>query len=95
MPCPHCSTIDEHYRSIKALRWKWRDWNISIGGIYLFASNKDLEDYAAEQAWREDVHRLSTGKKVAHLSPRRDERRLVAVVVWLLPGPAPRGRAAD
>ncbi|MDB5823680.1 MAG: hypothetical protein JWR21_2384 [Herminiimonas sp.] len=38
-----------------------------IEGIYLNASNKFLKDYAAEQAWREDTRRLSTGKKLAHL----------------------------
>lgn len=31
-----------------------------------FGSNKYL-NYVAEQAWRKDVRRLSTGKKVAHL----------------------------
>jgi hypothetical protein len=35
--------------------------------LYLSASNKYLKDYAAEQAWREDVRRLSTGKRLAHL----------------------------
>lgn len=38
-----------------------------VEGIYLSASNKYLKDYAAEQAWREDTRRLSTGKKLAHL----------------------------
>lgn len=36
-------------------------------GIYLNVSTKYLKDYASEQAWREDVRRLSTGKKLAHL----------------------------
>ncbi|NHZ44601.1 hypothetical protein F1609_31250 [Massilia sp. CCM 8693] len=36
-------------------------------GVYLSASNKYRKDYAAEQAWREDGRRLSTGRKVAHL----------------------------
>jgi transposase-like protein len=39
----------------------------AIQGIYLSASNKYLKDYAAEQAWREDTRRTSTGKKLAHL----------------------------
>lgn len=38
-----------------------------VEGIYLAASNKYLKDYAAEQAWREDTRRLSTGKKIRHL----------------------------
>ena len=38
-----------------------------IEGIYLSASNKYLKDYAAEQAWREDTRKLSTGKKIRHL----------------------------
>lgn len=36
-------------------------------GIYLNPSNKYLLDYAAEQAWREDTRRLSTGKKLRDL----------------------------
>ena len=36
-------------------------------GIYLNPSNKYLKDYAAEQAWREDTRRMSTGKKLKHL----------------------------
>lgn len=36
-------------------------------GVYLNVSTKYLQDYAAEQAWREDVRRLPTGKKLAHL----------------------------
>lgn len=38
-----------------------------LEGIYLNASNKYLTDYAAEAAWREDVRKLSTGKKLRHL----------------------------
>lgn len=34
---------------------------------YLNVSNKYLTDYAAEAAWREDVRRLSTGKRLTHL----------------------------
>lgn len=30
-------------------------------------SSKYLTDYAAEAAWREDVRRLSTGKRLRHL----------------------------
>jgi transposase-like protein len=36
-------------------------------GIYLAASNKYLLDYAAEQTWREDSRRMSTGDKFKHL----------------------------
>ena len=36
-------------------------------GIYLNISTKYLADYAAEQAWREDVRKLSTGQKIRHL----------------------------
>lgn len=39
----------------------------AIEGVYLSASNKYLKDYAAEQAWREDTRRLSTGTKLKHL----------------------------
>lgn len=39
----------------------------AIEGVYLNASNKYLKDYAAEQAWREDTRRVSTGKKLVHL----------------------------
>lgn len=39
----------------------------AIEGIYLNVSNKYLADYSAEQAWREDTRRLSTGKKLGHL----------------------------
>lgn len=39
----------------------------AVEGIYLSASNKYLKDYAAEQAWREDTRRLSTGEKLKHL----------------------------
>lgn len=39
----------------------------AVEGVYLNASNKYLKDYAAEQAWREDTRRVSTGKKLAHL----------------------------
>lgn len=38
-----------------------------VEGIYLCPSNKYLKDYGAEQAWREDVRRLSTGEKLKHL----------------------------
>jgi transposase-like protein len=45
------------------------NWRVrrAVEGIYLNPSNKYLGDYAAEQAWREDTRRLSTGKKLAHL----------------------------
>lgn len=45
------------------------NWRVrrAITGVYLSASNKYLKDYAAEQAWREDVRKLSNGKKLAHL----------------------------
>lgn len=48
----------------EAVLWRVRR---AIEGVYLSAGNKYLKDYAAEQAWREDVWRLSTGKKLAHL----------------------------
>ncbi len=32
--------------------------------MYLSVSNKYTMDYACEMAWREDVRRLSTGKKL-------------------------------
>lgn len=35
--------------------------------IYLAPSNKYLKDYAAEQAWREDTRKLSTGRRLQHL----------------------------
>ena len=35
--------------------------------VYLNVSNKYLPDYAAEQAWREDTRRLSTGNRFKHL----------------------------
>lgn len=38
-----------------------------LEGVYLNVSNKYLADYAAEAAWREDVRRLSTGKRLTHL----------------------------
>lgn len=38
-----------------------------LEGIYLNVSSKYLTDYAAEAAWREDVRRLSTGKRLRHL----------------------------
>ncbi len=36
-------------------------------GVYLSVSNKYPMDYACEMAWREDVRRLSTGKKLKHV----------------------------
>lgn len=48
----------------ESFNWRMRR---GLEGIYLSASNKYLKDYAAEQAWREDTRRLSTGKKLAHL----------------------------
>lgn len=48
----------------ESFNWRMRR---ALEGIYLSASNKYLKDYAAEQAWREDSRRLSTGKKLAHL----------------------------
>ena len=38
-----------------------------MAAIYLNTSKKYLTDYAAEAAWREDVRKLSTGKKLRHL----------------------------
>jgi transposase-like protein len=48
----------------ESFNWRMRR---AIEGIYLCPSNKYLKDYAAEQAWREDKRRLSTGKKLRHL----------------------------
>lgn len=39
----------------------------AVHGVYLCPSNKYLADYAAEQAWREDVCKMPSGKKLAHL----------------------------
>jgi transposase-like protein len=36
-------------------------------GVYLSVSTKYTMDYACEMAWREDVRRLSTGKKLRHV----------------------------
>lgn len=45
------------------------NWRVrrAVEGIYLNISNKYLKDYAAEQAWREDTRRLSTGARLRHL----------------------------
>ncbi|MFA6313639.1 MAG: IS1595 family transposase [Sterolibacterium sp.] len=48
----------------ESFNWRFRR---AIEGIYLSASNKYLKDYAAEQAWREDTRRLSTGQRLRHL----------------------------
>lgn len=48
----------------ESFNWRMRR---AVEGIYLSASNKYLKDYAAEQAWREDTRRLSTGDKLKHL----------------------------
>lgn len=48
----------------ESFNWRMRR---AVEGIYLCPSNKYLKDYAAEQAWREDTRRLSTGKKLRHL----------------------------
>lgn len=48
----------------ESFNWRMRR---GVEGIYLSASNKYLKDYAAEQAWREDTRKLSTGKKLRHL----------------------------
>lgn len=48
----------------ESFNWRMRR---AAEGIYLSASNKYLAEYAAEQAWREDTRRLSTGKKLKHL----------------------------
>lgn len=48
----------------ESFNWRMRR---AVEGIYLSASNKYLKDYAAEQAWREDTRRLSTGKRLRHL----------------------------
>lgn len=48
----------------ESFNWRMRR---AAEGIYLNPSNKYLKDYAAEQAWREDTRRMSTGKKLKHL----------------------------
>lgn len=48
----------------ESFNWRMRR---SVEGIYLSPSNKYLMDYAAENAWREDTRRLSTGKKLQHI----------------------------
>lgn len=48
----------------ESFNWRMRR---AAEGIYLNPSNKYLLDYAAEQAWREDTRRLSTGKKLRRL----------------------------
>jgi len=48
----------------ESFNWRMRR---SAEGVYLSASNKYLTDYAAENAWREDTRRLSTGKKLRYL----------------------------
>lgn len=39
----------------------------SVEGIYLNPSHKYLMDYACENAWRQDVRKLNTGKRLEHL----------------------------
>jgi transposase-like protein len=48
----------------ESFNWRMRR---AVEGIYLSASNKYMQDYASEQAWREDTRRMSTGKKLSHL----------------------------
>ncbi|QDZ28706.1 transposase [Noviherbaspirillum sp. UKPF54] len=48
----------------ESFNWRTRR---GLEGIYLNASVKYLSDYASEQAWREDVRRLSTRQKLCHL----------------------------
>lgn len=50
----------------QAESFNWRTRR-GLEGIYLNASVRYLSDYASEQAWREDVRRLSTRQKVLHL----------------------------
>lgn len=50
----------------QAESFNWRMRRL-VEGIYLSPSNKYLVDYAVEAAWREDVRRLSTGKKLRHV----------------------------
>ncbi|QIM52831.1 transposase [Hydrogenophaga crocea] len=50
----------------QAESFNWRMRRL-LEGIYLSPSNKYLIDYAVEAAWREDVRRLSTGKKLRHV----------------------------
>jgi transposase-like protein len=39
----------------------------SVEGIYLNPSHKYLMEYACENAWRQDVRKLNTGKRLEHL----------------------------
>jgi transposase-like protein len=39
----------------------------SVEGIYLNPSHKYLMEYACENAWRQDVRKLSTGRRLCHL----------------------------
>lgn len=42
----------------------------SVEGIYLNPSHKYLMEYACENAWRQDVRKLNTGKRLEHLFGR-------------------------
>ncbi|MBS0372873.1 MAG: IS1595 family transposase [Proteobacteria bacterium] len=48
----------------ESFNWRMRR---AVEGIYLNPSNKYLKDYGAEQAWREDTRRMSTGQKLKNL----------------------------
>lgn len=48
----------------ESFNWRMRR---SAEGIYLSPSNKYLADYAAENAWREDTRRMSTGSRLKQL----------------------------
>jgi len=48
----------------ESFNWRMRR---SAEGVYLSPSNKYLADYAAENAWREDTRKLSTGDRLKQL----------------------------
>ena len=48
----------------ESFNWRMRR---AVEGIYLCPSNKYLHEYAAEQGWREDTRRMSTGNRLKNL----------------------------
>lgn len=53
-----------HNNHAESFNWRARR---AAEGIYLCPSNKYLQDYMVEQAWREDTRRLSTRKRLLSL----------------------------
>lgn len=62
--CSLSRADDINNNQAESFNWRMRR---SVEGIYLSPSNKCLMNYAAENAWREDMRRLSTGKKTQHI----------------------------